>query len=114
MILRQVIYISLVSKEPVPVRLENYEQSHSFLKQEVYSWANIMVLLFARVLSMALMPQESISIEDWLGLEAEIEQWNVSKPDTFKPLRVHEDCSKEQSAFPEIWMLSDSYGKYYT
>ncbi|KAH6662721.1 fungal-specific transcription factor domain-containing protein [Halenospora varia] len=107
-ILRQVIYISLVSKEPMSIQLENYEQSHSFLKQDDYSWTNIMVLLFAKVLSIVFIPQENVSAADWLGLEAAIEKWNVSRPDTFNQLSVHEGAFAKQGAFPEIWMLGAS------
>ncbi|CZR54923.1 uncharacterized protein PAC_04808 [Phialocephala subalpina] len=87
-ILREVIYISVVSKEPISIRLENYEQSHSFLKENDYSWTNIMVFLFAKVLSIAFMPQENVSTEDWLELETAIEEWNNSKPASFNPLIV--------------------------
>jgi hypothetical protein len=110
-ILRQVLYISLVSKEPLPIKLENYDHSHSFLKQNDYAWANIMVLLAAKVLSVAFAPQENITMNDWLRLEAEIEDWNVSKPDTFNALSVHDAPLAKQQAFPEIWMLSDSHGE---
>jgi hypothetical protein len=111
-ILRQVIYISLVSKEPMSIQLENYEQSHSFLKQDDYSWTNIIVLLFARVLSIVFIPRENVSADDWLGLEVAIEEWNVSRPDTFNPLSVHEGALAKQSAFPEIWMLGASNGEH--
>lgn len=112
-ILRQDLYISLVTKEPLFIRLENYERSHSFLKQNDYSWANIMVLLAAKVLSAAFARQTSVAREEWLRLEAAIEEWNMSKPDTFNPLGVHEAPIAKQQAFPEIWMLDDSHGKYH-
>ena len=111
-ILRQVIYISLVSKEPMSIRLENYKQSHSFLKQDDYSWTNIMVLLFAKVLLVAFMPQDDISIEDWVELEAAIEEWNVSKPETFNLLSLREGAPSKETPFPEIWMLNASHGNF--
>jgi hypothetical protein len=69
-----------------------------------------MVLLAAKVLTVAFAPQENVTIDDWLRLEAAIEEWNMSKPDTFNPLSVHEGPLAKQQAFPEIWMLSDSHG----
>lgn len=104
----------MVSKEPVSIRFENYEQSQTFAKQNDYSWTNTIVFLFAKVLSMAFVPQENVLAEDWLGLEAAIEEWNVSKPDTFNPLSVNQGSSAPQSAFPEIWMLAATHGKIIT
>jgi hypothetical protein len=57
------------------------------------------------------MPQENVSAEDWLGLEAAIEEWDVSRPDTFNRLSVHEGALAKQGAFPEIWMLGASHGE---
>lgn len=94
------------------IRLENYKQSHSFLKQDDYSWANIMVLLFAKVLSVAVMPQDDVSKEDWIELENAIEEWKSSKPDTFNPLSLQKGAPSKESPFPEIWMLNASHGNF--
>lgn len=104
-VLRQVIYITLASKEAISIRLGNFKQSSSFLKRDEYSWSNIMTLLLTKVLCMAFAPQDSISAEDWRRLDAEIDEWDTSKPDTFKPLTVRQSKLESRNVFPEIWML---------
>ncbi|RFU26473.1 hypothetical protein B7463_g9862, partial [Scytalidium lignicola] len=103
--LRQDVYISLVSRQPINIRLEIYEKSHSFLRRDDGAWANIMVYLFAKVLSLAFAPTPTLE-HDFQLLESEIEVWNRSKPDTFSPISFQEHSFGERKVFPEMWMIS--------
>lgn len=71
-----------------------------------------MTLLLTKVLCMAFAPQDSISAEDWRRLDAEIDEWDTSKPDTFKPLTVRQSKLESRNVFPEIWMLGICQGMH--
>lgn len=71
-----------------------------------------MTLLLTKVLCMAFAPQDNISAEDWRRLDAEINEWDASKPDTFKPLTVRQSKLESRNAFPEIWMLGICQGMH--
>jgi hypothetical protein len=109
--LRQDIYLALVHKQPIGIRLENYLESNAFEKGDDGAWANVMVHLFAKVLALAFNPHQNGSADKWQALEAEIEGWNNSKPDSFNPISFQESSSGEQNSIPEIWMLNSYHGK---
>ena len=90
--------------------MENYLDSHAFSKGDDGAWANVMVHLFARVLSLAFDPQQAGdgSVDKWQALEAEIEEWNEAKPDSFNPISFP---SGEENIISEIWMLSSYHGR---
>lgn len=109
--LRQDIYISVVSKQPISIDLKIYEKSKSFEKKDDGSWANVMVYLFARVLALAFAPNSQHLHDEWQFLEMSVEQWNLSKPKTFSPVNLHREKSSNR-IFREIWMLNSFHGKY--
>lgn len=109
--LRQNIYLALVHREPIGIRLENYIESNAFNKCDDGAWANVMVHLFAKVLALAFDPQQNGSAEKWHALEGETERWNESKPDSFSPISFQAPTSGEQNIIPEIWMLNSYHGK---
>jgi hypothetical protein len=107
--LRQDIYISVISKQPISIDLKIYEKSKSFEKKDDGSWANVMVYLFARVLALAFSPRNQDLYHEWQYLETSIEEWNASKPKTFSPVSIRRDESNGRS-FREIWMLNSFHG----
>lgn len=94
------------------IRLENYKQSQSSLKGDDYSWSNMMVLLCAKILDVALLPSRDVTTAEWLLLETEIEDWNQYRPDSFNTLSVQDHHLTEEGSVQEIWMLGASHGQY--
>ncbi|KFZ24404.1 hypothetical protein V502_01122 [Pseudogymnoascus sp. VKM F-4520 (FW-2644)] len=104
--LRQDIYISMISKQPISIDLKIYEKSQSFEKKDDGSWANVMVYLFARVLALAFSPNNEHLHDEWQYLDRSIEEWNASKPKTFSPMSLHRPALSNDRTFREIWMLN--------
>lgn len=91
------------------IELDNYQQSHSFLKLDDYSWANVAIFLLAKVLDIAFRVQDDVG-RVWGEVEEQIEEWRCGRPDSFNALSVYEGMGARQGAFPEIWMLGASNG----
>ncbi|KAL1962934.1 hypothetical protein VTN77DRAFT_9030 [Rasamsonia byssochlamydoides] len=123
--LREDIYASLVSQQPLRTRLDNFLRSSTFQRTDDVSWANRMVFLLAKVLSCAFQQQQqqqqqtpsdggqiwSASLHD---VDQEVEDWKRSRPPTFEPILFKpsssssrdEDQHRGSRGLPEIWMLA--------
>ncbi|KAK8183121.1 hypothetical protein IWZ00DRAFT_368909 [Phyllosticta capitalensis] len=104
--IRQDLYVSLTTGEPVNCNLEIYRKSHVFEEESDCAWANRIIYIFAHVLnycSQQNQSEENSSIERWKQLGDEVEAWNTNKPHHFRPLWVNEP-KETGSPFPEIWM----------
>ncbi|KAI7977564.1 hypothetical protein EIK77_000514 [Talaromyces pinophilus] len=110
--LRQDIYISLVSEEPLRTDLDKFSNSRVFDLDNDYSWANKMVLLLAKLLSCAFPHDEQLHsasmVEKIRDISQKIDEWWITKPQSFEPLRFvpRKGGRVEGNRFPEIWMLS--------
>ena len=82
--LRQDIYISLTSQQPLSLNLSNYRHSGVFSDQSDESWANRIVFIFASILNYVFEGQ--LGPNHWSDLEAEAEAWNLTKPWYFSAL----------------------------
>ncbi|GME52276.1 Zn 2cys6 transcription factor protein [Neofusicoccum parvum] len=103
--LRQDIYVSLTTGQPLNIDLNNFRQSPSFHADTSSAWANRMIFIFAEILNYSCQQDEMPSLERWKELEDQVEAWNDNKPWHFRPLWIRE----ETSPFPEIWMTGPSH-----
>lgn len=99
--LRQDIYVSLTTGQPLNIDLNNFRESPLFHADTSSAWANKMIFIFAEILNFSCQQDKLPSLERWKELEAQAEAWNNSKPWHFRPLWIRE----ETSPFPEIWMM---------
>lgn len=109
--LRQDIYISLVSQQPLRTRLENFDNSHSFRQQDDLAWANRMVFLLAKVLSCAFTEKSAANALKLRQMNHEVEKWKSTKPLTFEPIKFIQRKEDKDHRFPIIWMLSPFHGE---
>ena len=109
--LRQDIYISLVSQQPLKTHLENYHNSMTFLRNDDVSWANKIVFLLAKALSCAFHPESNVDAAALQQISEEIEDWERNKPTSFQPILFNSPNREEGRAFPQIWMLLPFHGK---
>ncbi|KAF2113150.1 hypothetical protein BDV96DRAFT_579825 [Lophiotrema nucula] len=95
--LRQHIYVSLTTQQPVSLSLENYRHSSTFCEYDDHAWANRIIFLFATVLQHVFVHNAvgSLSKDRWAELDTDVEEWNKTKPWTFSPLFVDEIAGKE-------------------
>jgi isopentenyldiphosphate isomerase len=118
--LRQHIYISLTSQDPFTINLTNYRDSKVFHNSDDESWANRIIYIFANILTQVFRPgHEQISTMTWAELNAEVANWDRTKPWHFSPLFV-QDPQREsaneptRSPWPELYMCNPAQGKQST
>ncbi|KAH8689047.1 hypothetical protein BGW36DRAFT_308944 [Talaromyces proteolyticus] len=105
--LRQDIYISLVSQQPLRTNLEKFSHSRVFEDDDDFAWANRIVYLLAKALSCAFRGGPSVTtIKILCQLDNEVEDWRMSRPNTFDPIRFVPRSREKERRIPEIWMLS--------
>ncbi|KAF2737838.1 hypothetical protein EJ04DRAFT_487423 [Polyplosphaeria fusca] len=95
--LRQHIYVSLTTQQPLNLSLEDYRHSSVFREFDDEAWANRIIFLFASVLKHVFNDSGagSLSKERWAELDADIEEWERTKPWTFTALYTDESAGKE-------------------
>ncbi|CAG8278055.1 unnamed protein product [Penicillium salamii] len=98
--LRQDIYISLTSQQPLRTNLHSFHHSDVFQRNDDFAWSSRMVFLLAKVVQSAF--TESAMAH---GTQQEIEEWYSNKPDTFDPVRSAPRGPEPDRRFPTIWML---------
>lgn len=106
--LRQHIYVSLTSQQPLNLSLENYRHSAVFQEFDDESWANRAIFLFATVLQEIFEDNgeantNSLTKEKWSELHAEVDEWERTKPWTFSALHVEPDAGERYSGtWPQL------------
>ncbi|KAJ5618393.1 hypothetical protein N7528_007036 [Penicillium herquei] len=98
--LRQDIYVSLTTQQPLRTNLENFHDSDIFHRDDDFAWSSRMVFLLAKVLQTAFLDSSTVSL-----INEEVEEWFRSKPESFEPVRVVPSDSELSCKFPVIWML---------
>ncbi|KAG8630319.1 hypothetical protein KVT40_001938 [Elsinoe batatas] len=104
--LRQIIYASIVQREPLKVDLENYDQSFAAHSSDDGSYGKAMILLCAKVLKIVYGPNTIIAANERSIVEAKIDDWLLRRPRTFYPLTYQKTDPDNGQAFPEITMLN--------
>lgn len=109
--LRQHIYISLTSQHPLTINLTNYRHSNVFHVSDDESWANRIIFTFATILTFVFRENgEQLSLQQWTELDAEVTQWEVSKPWHFAPLFVESPgvsaLERNATQWPELYVCN--------
>ena len=108
--LRQDIFVSLVNCQPPTLCLENYVQSAAFRFRDDGACANIIILLFARILRLVFSPIDKQDKEDWASLEADVETWNERRIRLFQPVYYDDLDINHDRPFPTICMINPPQG----
>ncbi|KAB8227498.1 uncharacterized protein BDW43DRAFT_244068 [Aspergillus alliaceus] len=103
--LREDIYISLTSQQPLRTDLHRFSNSDVFCRKDDFAWASRMVFLLAKVLKYAFDYNRTVNTALLEGIGEEIEDWNISKPRTFEPIQYLPRNSEVHRRFPGVWML---------
>ncbi|KAL4939347.1 hypothetical protein BDV06DRAFT_38061 [Aspergillus oleicola] len=104
--LRQAIYACLVEYQPMHLNLENYEHSSVFRRRDDTAYANRIIFLCARIISLRNAPTYSFDDCDWQYLSDCVEKWYREKPISWQPLKYQEANVAENKPFPELWLVS--------
>lgn len=105
--LRQDIYVSLTTQQPLRTDLENFYDSDIFRRDDDFAWSSRIVFLLAKVLQRAFSDSSMVNT-----INDEVEAWFSSKPLTFEPVRLVPRGSVSDRRFPAIWMLLPVHGEH--
>lgn len=93
LVLRQSIYVSLTTNNPLNVNLDCYRTSSVFLGLTDHAWANKIVFIFAQTLLLSSRDgnaedegEEESLAQQWHAVRQSAMQWFQEKSDTFLPL----------------------------
>lgn len=105
--LRQHIYVSLTTQQPLNLSLDNYRHSSVFTDFDDESWANRIIFLFATVLQAVFgdinIANEGVSRETWKDLSDEVDEWERTKPWGFSAFHVEPDSGERfDGHWPEL------------
>ncbi|KAH7132468.1 hypothetical protein B0J11DRAFT_228002 [Dendryphion nanum] len=102
--LRQHIYVSLTTQQPLNLSLDNYKHSAVFREYDDESWANRIIFQFATILHHVFESHEghSLTREKWAELDGDVEEWERTKPWTFTALHIEPDAG---NSFDGTWPL---------
>ncbi|KAF2683356.1 hypothetical protein K458DRAFT_389969 [Lentithecium fluviatile CBS 122367] len=92
--LRQHIYVSLTTQQPLNLSLDNYKHSSVFSDYDDESWTNRIIFQFATILQHVFEDatfSNSLTREKWADLDGDVEEWNRTKPWSFAPLFAERD-----------------------
>ncbi|KAH0343701.1 hypothetical protein KCU83_g8695, partial [Aureobasidium melanogenum] len=106
--LRQDIYVSLIQKQPPTFELDNYDKSSVFNSLDFGAAANVIILLFAKILRCLYSSECNNNYTVWQGLEVAVDQWNVQR--VFQPSYYQDAQAESGKPFPTICMISAPQG----
>jgi len=105
--LRQHIYVSLTTQQTINLSLDNYRHSSVFNEYDDESWANRIIFQFANILQHVFEDasfSNSLTREKWSELDADVEEWQRTKPWTFAPLHADADVGTTFSgSWPDLF-----------
>lgn len=106
--LRQDIFVSLVTSQPPTLRLESYDQSSAFQFRDDAACANVIVLLFAKILRLTFATEyhHDRPNDSWTALESDIERWHDRRLRLFQPILEEHSDLNHCRPFPVICMLN--------
>ncbi|KAB8076425.1 hypothetical protein BDV29DRAFT_170229 [Aspergillus leporis] len=103
--LREDIYISLTSQQPLRTDLQSFSNSNVFFREDDFAWASRIVFLLAKALKNVFNPNRTADPALLEGIGEEIENWNNRKPRTFEPIQYKPRTRELNRRFPGVWML---------
>lgn len=106
--LRQHIYVSLTTQQPLNLSLDNYRHSSVFRDTDDESWANRIIFLFATILQTVFkdggdVSSSSLAKATWTELDDQVEEWQRMKPWSFSALHVELNAGEKfEGRWPDL------------
>ena len=107
---RQDIFVSLITCQSPTLNLESYERSSAFTFRDEGACANVIILLFAKILEVIYSTKACQDVDLWTLLKADVERWNERRTRLFQPIYDEELDMDEGRPFPIICLLSPPQG----
>ena len=110
--LRQDVYVAIRDKVQPSFDLDNYGLSRVFDFRDDAACANVVILLFGRILRLLYSPTGPTLLDAWREIEQHVELWDAQRSRVFRPLFVKEANPKENQPFPIVRLLNPAQGKH--
>jgi hypothetical protein len=110
--LRQDVYVSIRDKVQPSFDLDNYGFSRVFDFRDDAACANVVILLFGRILRLLYSPSGSMHYDAWREIEDHVKMWDAQRSRVFQPLFVKEASPGENQPFPIIRLINPAQGKH--
>ena len=108
--LRQDIFVSLLTGKPPTLTLEHYDQSSAFRFRDDGNCANVIILVFAKILRLV-GSSDAPSEDEWTLLEGDVKRWNDRRTRLFRPIYEEELDLNNNRPFPVICMINGPQGE---
>jgi hypothetical protein len=110
--LRQDIYVAIRDKIPPSLDLENYGLSRVFNFRDDAACANVVILIFGRILRLIYSPPGLTLSDAWKEIEHQVELWDAQSSRVFQPLFVKKANSDENQPFPILRLIHPAQGTH--
>jgi hypothetical protein len=104
--LRQDIYVAIRNKTQPSFDLDTYGLSRAFEFRDDSSCANVIILLFGRLLRLTYSPTQPIPPDVWKELEHHVQLWDTQRSRIFRPLFTREADVNGNQPFPIIRVIN--------
>jgi hypothetical protein len=104
--LRQDIYVAIRNKTQPTFDLDTYGLSRAFEFSNDSSCANVIILLFGRLLRLTYSPTQPMPLDAWEELEHHVQLWDAQRARIFRPLFSKEANVNENQPFPIIRVIN--------
>ena len=108
--LRQDVYVAIRDKVQPSFDLDNYGLSRVFDFRDDAACANVVILLFGRILRLLYSPSDSMLYDAWREIEDHVRLWDAQRSRVFQPLFVKEASPGENQPFPIIRLINPAQG----
>lgn len=109
--LRQDVYVAIRDKVQPSFDLDNYGFSRVFDFRDDAACANVVILLFGRILRLLYSPSGSMLYDAWKEIEDHVQLWDAQRSRVFQPLFVKDASADENQPFPIIRLINPAQGK---
>ncbi len=109
--LRQDIYLSMARSIPPSFDLENFELSSVFTFRDDGACANVIILIFAKLLRLAYTEGEQNNVSAWDRLALDVEAWNDRRLRLFQPIYYEDLDLADNRPFPIVHCITPPQGE---
>ena len=110
--LRQDVYVSIRDKVQPTLDLDNYGLSRAFDFRNDAACANVVILLFGRILRFLYSTAGPALYDKWREFDHHVQLWDAQRSRLFQPLFVKEANPEGNQPFPIIHLMNPAQGKH--
>jgi hypothetical protein len=106
------VYVAIRDKVQPSFDLDNYGFSRVFDFRDDAACANVVILLFGRILRLLYSPSGSMPYDSWREIEDHVKLWDAQRSRVFQPLFVKGASPIDNQPFPIIRLINPAQGEH--